>query len=58
MELEMQLRTLAREAKEASWILATSSGAARNAALRGLAQLLERHQPEILDANAQDLDKA
>ncbi|BDV01401.1 gamma-glutamyl phosphate reductase [Thermodesulfomicrobium sp. WS] len=58
MELEMQLRTLAREAKDASRILATSSGAARNAALLGLAQLLEAHQAEILGANAQDLDKA
>lgn len=58
MELEMQLRSLACAAKDASRILAASSGEARNAALLGLGQLLEQHQDQILEANMKDLNKA
>ncbi len=58
MDLEMQLRALARDAKEASRILAVSSGKARAESLRRLAELLEEHREGLLAANAQDVEKA
>ena len=49
---------LARRAKAASRALATSAGAARDAALRVAAELLEARSGELLAANAGDLARA
>jgi glutamate-5-semialdehyde dehydrogenase len=49
---------LARRAKAASRVLATSAGAAREAALRLAADVLEARAGELLEANAADLRRA
>jgi len=49
---------LARRAKDAARVLSTSTGAARDAALRAAADLLEARAGELLAANAGDLARA
>jgi glutamate-5-semialdehyde dehydrogenase len=44
------------EAKQASRVLATLDGRTRNAAIEALAAALERRAPEILEANARDME--
>ena len=44
------------QAKEASRVLATLEGATRNAALEAMATALENRAPEILEANARDME--
>jgi glutamate-5-semialdehyde dehydrogenase len=49
---------LARRAKAAARVLATSTGAARDAALRLAAEVLEARSGELLEANEADLRRA
>ena len=50
-----QVRRLAQTAREASRVLAVSSGAVRQRALTTIAQALEANEQQILAANAQDM---
>jgi glutamate-5-semialdehyde dehydrogenase len=53
-----QVLELGRRARQASRVLATASTAAKDAALLAAADLLLERAPEILDANAADVDAA
>src|SRR5271157_1538269 len=54
-EATQHLQRAAEAARAASHVLARSSDAARNAALRAMAQALRAHRADILAANAADL---
>ncbi|MGM0423786.1 MAG: glutamate-5-semialdehyde dehydrogenase [Thermodesulfobacteriota bacterium] len=58
MEIKGQIRDLAARTKDASRVLANASGGQKAAALQNLAGLLLENQTEILEANAQDVQKA
>lgn len=58
MNLEVQMRELALDAKRASRTLATSTGLQRDKALAVLADLLEASRQEIFAANVHDVDAA
>jgi glutamate-5-semialdehyde dehydrogenase len=58
MNLQHYCEDLARRARTASRLLATSSGQARNDWLHAAADALERHTPEIVAENLLDLDAA
>src|SRR3954466_4401242 len=47
---------LCRAAQDASRVLATLDSATKNAALHAIADALEARTPEILDANARDME--
>lgn len=54
-ELAAEMQALGRSARQAAAVLATSSGEARNAALRAAAAALRAKQAELLAANAEDV---
>ncbi|MCS6899096.1 MAG: glutamate-5-semialdehyde dehydrogenase [Myxococcales bacterium] len=54
----LDIPLLCRRAREASRRLATTDGAARNGALRNIADALVNHQEELLAANHLDTDRA
>lgn len=54
----MNVRELAKQAKNASFILAALSGETKNRALQAMASALRAHADEILQANALDLQAA
>ncbi len=58
MELEISTEMIARQARQASFALAASPVAARNDALRAVADALENSRDAIFAANAQDLEAA
>jgi len=58
MNLQLYCEDLARRARAASRLLATSPGQARNDWLQTAADALERHTPEIIAENLLDLDAA
>ncbi|MDZ7760001.1 MAG: glutamate-5-semialdehyde dehydrogenase [Desulfovermiculus sp.] len=53
-----QIRNMAREVKQAATVLGGQSSRVKDAALQRLAELLDREQDHVLEANAQDLAKA
>ncbi len=53
-----QLEQLGRRARQASRLVARSSSATRDEALRRGADLLEQHTDEVLQANGVDLERA
>lgn len=58
MSVAADMEVMARKAKEASRAMAAASGAAKDAFLATLAELLTTRAAEVLAANAADLDKA
>ncbi len=54
-ELEAAMQALGRQARRAAAVLATSSGEARNKALREAARALRAREAELLAANAEDV---
>ncbi len=58
MSVAADMEVMARKAKEASRAMAAASGAAKDAFLARLAELLETRREGVLAANAADLDKA
>jgi glutamate-5-semialdehyde dehydrogenase len=58
MDLPAYCDQLARQARAASRLLATVPGARKNAWLHEAADALEKRSPEIIAANARDLDAA
>ena len=56
--LELQMEQMGQRAKKAARTLAAASPAAKTQALRALAALLRERQPDILKANAADVDAA
>jgi glutamate-5-semialdehyde dehydrogenase len=58
MSVAADMEVMARKAKEASRAMAAASGAAKDAFLARLAELLESSREEVLAANAADLEKA
>ncbi len=57
-ELSAYVADLGRRARSAAAALARASGAAKDAALRGIAAALRARCAEILDANARDVERA
>ena len=58
MSVAADMEVMARKAKEASRAMAAASGAAKDAFLARLAELLETRREGVLAANAADLEKA
>ncbi|MFP5258259.1 MAG: glutamate-5-semialdehyde dehydrogenase, partial [Acidobacteriota bacterium] len=58
MSVAADMEVMARKAKEASRAMAAASGAAKDAFLATLAELLTTRAADVLAANAADLDKA
>ena len=58
MKLKDEITKLAKQAKEASSLLAVTSGAQRNAALRLMAGYLDKGKSAILKANRKDVRQA
>ena len=58
MTLSEQLTELARQAKTAARALGLLSTAEKNACLQAMADALETHETELLQANAEDLENA
>lgn len=58
MSVAADMEVMARKAKEASRAMAAASGAAKDAFLARLAELLETRREGVLAANAVDLEKA
>ena len=54
----MEMEELGRRAKAASRLLATTSTAAKDAALHAAADLLEERAPDLIEANAADVSAA
>lgn len=54
----MDMKSAAKKAKEASWILAESSSAEKNSALMRISAALELRINEIISANEIDLDRS
>ena len=58
MNIENEIRSMARDARSASRLCAVASTAVKNRALLLLADAIERKAAEILQANASDVDSA
>ncbi|MFP4480026.1 MAG: glutamate-5-semialdehyde dehydrogenase [Desulfohalobiaceae bacterium] len=58
MDVIERVRDMAARAQRASRVLANASGGQKTAALKNLASLLLEKQSEILEANAQDVQRA
>ncbi|MDR2736739.1 MAG: glutamate-5-semialdehyde dehydrogenase [Gracilibacteraceae bacterium] len=58
MELKPELITIGEQAKQASRLLMPAGTATKNAALQNIADTLQEHAQEILDANAIDMANA
>ncbi|TVT75092.1 MAG: glutamate-5-semialdehyde dehydrogenase [Denitromonas halophila] len=58
MDIEAYMRTLGRQARDASRQLAAASTETKNAALLAIARRLREHKPALLAANAADLAQA
>ncbi len=58
MDIQTYMQTLGQQAREASRKLAAASTEAKNQALLGMAAAIRSRAPELLAANARDLDAA
>ncbi len=58
MSIREELQTMAKRSKKAARIMATAGTAAKNRALKNMAQAIEKRQAEILKANEEDLAAA
>ena len=58
VSIELQMERMGQRAKKAARVLAAAAPAAKTQALRTLAALLIERQPDILKANALDVDAA
>ncbi|MDA1017324.1 MAG: glutamate-5-semialdehyde dehydrogenase [Planctomycetota bacterium] len=57
-DLETYVRQVSRDARTASQLLTTASGATKNAWLKRTAELLRARQSQLIDANQQDITRA
>lgn len=58
VSIELQMEQMGQRAKKAARVLSAAAPAAKTQALRALAALLIERQPDILKANALDVDAA
>lgn len=58
MDIQQYMQDTGRKARAASRLMAAASTEAKNTALRVIASALREHAPELLAANARDLDQA
>ena len=58
VSIELQMAQMGQRAKKAARVLSAAAPAAKTQALRALAALLIERQPDILKANALDVDAA
>jgi|FaiFalFF_MnMetaG_3_1042247.scaffolds.fasta_scaffold00022_34 glutamate-5-semialdehyde dehydrogenase len=56
VQAEVDIKAIGEAARAASRVLARVGTGVKNAALEAIAQALERHQEEVLGANAQDME--
>jgi glutamate-5-semialdehyde dehydrogenase len=56
VQAEVDIKAIGEAARAASRVLARVRTGVKNAALEAIAQALERHQEEVLGANAQDME--
>jgi glutamate-5-semialdehyde dehydrogenase len=56
VQAEVDIKAIGETARAASRVLARVGTGVKNAALEAIAQALERHQEEVLGANAQDME--
>jgi len=56
--MDISIQTMAREARKASLELASASLEKRNEVLLAVAEMIEKHQEEILSANEKDAEQA
>ncbi len=56
--LQEQMRGLAKDARAAARALASLSTTEKNQCLRAMAEAIERHVPELMEANSRDLEVA
>ena len=56
VSIELQMEQMGQRAKKAARVLSAAAPAAKTQALRALAALLIERQPDILKANALDVD--